>query len=91
MATLVLAADPAPGDGVAVLGTTLVLKQFHNPAGRWYQQPPPGWTLVGGASNAGAGVQRFFSDQQLQELVARSTRANPADWSCAPCPNGVSA
>ena len=68
----VLAADPGPGDGITVLGTTLVLKQFcerpihgpgiscHRVAGRW---------LVGGASNAGAGVlRRFFSDAQLEEL-----------------------
>jgi sugar (pentulose or hexulose) kinase len=68
----VLAADPAELDGVAVLGTTLVLKQWsprpitgpgvscHRLAGRW---------LVGGASNAGAGVlRRFFSDAQLVEL-----------------------
>ena len=68
----VLAADLKPGDGVAVLGTTLVLKQFSDHplqgpgiscqrvAGRW---------LVGGASNAGAGVlRRFFSEAQLVEL-----------------------
>ncbi len=68
----VLAAEPADGDGVTVLGTTLVLKQWsphpiegpgvscHRVAGRW---------LVGGASNAGGGVLRqFFSDAQLAEL-----------------------
>ncbi|MFM2080269.1 MAG: hypothetical protein RLZZ219_951 [Cyanobacteriota bacterium] len=68
----VLAADPRAGDGVTVLGTTLVLKQFspvpiagpgvscQRLGGRW---------LVGGASNAGAGVlRRFFSDAQLLEL-----------------------
>ena len=68
----VLAAEPQEGDGVAVLGTTLVLKQFapaplhgpgvnnHRIAGRW---------PVGGASNAGGGVLRqFFSEQQLSEL-----------------------
>lgn len=68
----VLAADLQPGDGVTVLGTTLVLKQYSDQplqgpgvscqrlAGRW---------LVGGASNAGAGVLRhFFSDAQLAEL-----------------------
>jgi len=68
----VLAADPQPGDGVTVLGTTLVLKQFsatpvqgpgiscQRLAGRW---------LVGGASNAGAGVLRqFFADALLPEL-----------------------
>jgi sugar (pentulose or hexulose) kinase len=68
----VLAADPQERDGVAVLGTTLVLKQWsprpiegpgvscHRLAGRW---------LVGGASNAGAGVlRRFYSDSELTEL-----------------------
>jgi sugar (pentulose or hexulose) kinase len=68
----VLAAEPGEGDGIAVLGTTLVLKQFcpqpihgpgiscHRVGGRW---------LVGGASNAGAGVlRRFFTDAQLGEL-----------------------
>jgi sugar (pentulose or hexulose) kinase len=67
-----LGADLQPGDGVTVLGTTLVLKQFSDQplqgpgiscqrvAGRW---------LVGGASNAGAGVlRRFFTDAQLMEL-----------------------
>jgi sugar (pentulose or hexulose) kinase len=75
----VLAADPQERDGVAVLGTTLVLKQWsprpiegpgvscHRLAGRW---------LVGGASNAGAGVlRRFFSDSQLREL---SRQINPS-------------
>ncbi|MCP9929118.1 FGGY-family carbohydrate kinase [Cyanobium sp. CH-040] len=68
----VLAAAPGDQDGVCVLGTTLVLKQWcpraiqapgvscHRVAGRW---------LVGGASNAGGGVlRRFFSDDQLTEL-----------------------
>ena len=68
----VLAADLQESDGAAVLGTTLVLKQFSDRplqgpgiscqrvAGRW---------LVGGASNAGAGVLRtLFSDAQLVEL-----------------------
>ena len=68
----VLAADPKPGDGITVLGTTLVMKCFtetplqapgvtsHRVGGRW---------LCGGASNAGAGVLRsFYSDDQLVEL-----------------------
>ena len=68
----VLAAAPGEGDGVTVLGTTLVLKQWvphplqgpgiscHRLNGRW---------LVGGASNAGAGVLlNFFSERDLQEL-----------------------
>ncbi len=68
----VLAAAPAAGDGVTVLGSTLVVKRFspipiqgpgiscHRLAGQW---------LIGGASNAGAAVlRRFFSDEQLVEL-----------------------
>jgi sugar (pentulose or hexulose) kinase len=68
----VLAAEPREGDGVTVLGTTLVLKQFvskpisaagiscHRVAGKW---------LAGGASNAGAGIlRRFFSDALVVEL-----------------------
>jgi sugar (pentulose or hexulose) kinase len=68
----VLAAEPEEGDGVTVLGTTLVLKRFvpkpitaagvscHRIAGKW---------LAGGASNAGAGILRqFFSDAMVVEL-----------------------
>jgi sugar (pentulose or hexulose) kinase len=75
----VLAASPRAGDGIAVLGTTLVLKQFspmpiqgpgiscHRVAGQW---------LVGGASNGGAGIlRRFFSDSQITEL---SRQINPS-------------
>ena len=74
----VLAANPRPGDGITVLGTTLVMKCFtktplhapgvtsHRVGGRW---------LCGGASNAGAGVlRRFYSDDQLSEL---SRQINP--------------
>ncbi len=65
------------GIGITSLGSTLVLKQLsvnrieapgygvysHRYGGRW---------LVGGASNAGAGVlRRYFSDAQLADLSAR--------------------
>ncbi|MEB3361432.1 MAG: FGGY-family carbohydrate kinase [Synechococcaceae cyanobacterium] len=68
----VLAADPQPGDGITVLGTTLVLKQFSpvpiEAPGISCQRVDGRW-LVGGASNAGAGVlRRFFDDDQLREL-----------------------
>ncbi len=68
----VLAADPRSGDGVTVLGTTLALKQFSprpiRAPGVSCQRLAGQW-LVGGASNAGAGVLRqFFSDEQLVEL-----------------------
>jgi sugar (pentulose or hexulose) kinase len=67
-----LAADPSQEDGLTVLGTTLVLKQFvptpieakgvscHRLNGRW---------LVGGASNTGAEIlSRAFSPTQLRDL-----------------------
>ena len=86
----VLAADPGPGDGITVLGTTLVLKQFcaqpiqgpgiscHRVAGRW---------LVGGASNAGGGVLRqFFSDGQLAELSRQIDPRHPSGLHLRPLP-----
>ena len=86
----VLAADAGPGDGLAVLGTTLVLKQ-------WVEQPIQGtgiscqrlagrW-LVGGASNAGGGVlRRFFSDEQLQELSRQIDPDRPSGLQLRPLP-----
>lgn len=84
----VLAADPGPGDGITVLGTTLVLKQWapgpisgpgvssHRLAGRW---------LVGGAANAGAGVLRqFFSDVQLAELSRQIDPRRPSGLELRP-------
>jgi sugar (pentulose or hexulose) kinase len=86
----VLAADPGPGDGITVLGTTLVLKRFcdqpiqgpgiscHRVAGRW---------LVGGASNAGAGVLRqVFSDGQLAELSRQIDPSHPSGLDLLPLP-----
>lgn len=86
----VLAADPGPGDGITVLGTTLVLKRFcaqpiqgpgiscHRVGGRW---------LVGGASNAGAGVLRqFFSDGQLAELSRQIDPAQTSGLQLRPLP-----
>ncbi len=83
-----LAANPQAGDGITLLGTTLVLKQFcdkpiqapgvscHRVAGRW---------LVGGASNAGAGIlRRFFSDDQLIELSRQINPAQPSGLSLRP-------
>ena len=84
----VLAANPQPGDGITVLGTTLVLKQFvpepiegpgiscHRLAGRW---------LVGGASNAGCAVlRRFYSDQQLMELSRQIDPRRPSGLALRP-------
>ncbi len=87
----VLAADPQPGDGITVLGTTLVLKQFcplpiqgpgiscHRVGGRW---------LVGGASNAGAGVLRqFFTDGQLSELSRQIDPRQASGLALRPLPS----
>ena len=86
----VLAVDPQPGDGVTALGTTLALKQFsprpicapgvscQRLAGQW---------LLGGASNAGAGVLRqFFSDAQLVELSRQIDPRRPSGLSLRPLP-----
>ena len=84
----VLAADPLPSDGIAVLGTTLVLKQFvpepllgpglscHRVAGRW---------LLGGASNAGAGIlRRFFNDAQIAALSRQIDPGQPTGLQLRP-------
>ncbi|MCT0206707.1 FGGY-family carbohydrate kinase [Synechococcus sp. CS-1332] len=84
----VLAADPQPGDGITVLGTTLVLKQFvdaplagaglsnHRVAGCW---------LAGGASNAGAGVlRRFFDDERIAELSRQIAPDRPTGLNLLP-------
>jgi sugar (pentulose or hexulose) kinase len=86
----VLAADPQPGDGVTVLGTTLALKQFSpqpiRAAGVSCQRLAGRW-LVGGASNAGAGVLRqFFSDQQLLELSRQIDPRHPSGLALRPLP-----
>ncbi|MEB3256666.1 MAG: FGGY-family carbohydrate kinase [Synechococcaceae cyanobacterium] len=86
----VLAADPADGDGISVLGTTLVLKQFvpgpiegpgvscHRVAGRW---------LAGGASNGGAGLLlRFFTPDQLEELSRQIDPDHPTGLQLRPIP-----
>lgn len=66
-----------PGVGVTSLGTTLVLKQLSKkrieaPEYGVYSHKFGELWLVGGASNAGAGVLRqFFDDARLAELSAR--------------------
>jgi len=87
----VLATAPGEGDGVTVLGTTLVLKQFvasplagagvscHRVDGRW---------LAGGASNAGAGVlRRFFSDALVAELSRQIDPERPTGLALRPLPS----
>ncbi len=87
----VLAAAPRDHEGVAVLGSTLVLKLFvahpiqaagvscHRVAGRW---------LVGGASNAGGVVlRRFFTDQQLRQLSRQIDIRRPSGLDLLPLPS----
>ena len=86
----VLAADPRSGDGVTVLGTTLALKQFSprpiRAPGVSCQRLAGQW-LVGGASNAGAGVlRRFFSDEQLAELSRQIDPRRPSGLELRPLP-----
>jgi sugar (pentulose or hexulose) kinase len=81
------------GVGLTSLGTTLVLKQLaeqrieapeygiysHRMGERW---------LVGGASNAGAGVlKQFFDDAQLAELSRRIDPATDSPLDYYPLPN----
>ncbi|MBM5813948.1 MAG: sugar kinase [Cyanobacteria bacterium M_DeepCast_100m_m1_067] len=86
----VLAAEPQSGDGITVLGTSLVLKQFspvpiegagiscHRVNGRW---------LVGGASNAGAGIlRRFFCDDQIAALSRQIDPHQPSGLTLRPLP-----
>ncbi len=86
----VLAAEPADDEGLAVLGTTLVLKQFidrpiqapglscHRLGGRW---------LIGGASNAGGGVlRRFFSDAEIRRLSRQIDPSRPSGLRLRPLP-----
>ena len=86
----VMAVDAGPGDGIAVLGTTLALKQWSSQpiaaagvssqllAGRW---------LVGGASNAGGGVlAQFFADDQLVELSRQINPQRPSGLQLRPLP-----
>ena len=85
-----LAADPGPDDGVTILGTTTVLKQWadgpcsgpgissHRVGDRW---------LVGGASNGGAGVLlRFFGVEQLDELSRSIDWRRPSGLQLRPLP-----
>jgi len=87
----VLAAAPGAGEAITVLGTTLVLKQFttapieapgvssHRVDGRW---------LVGGASNAGAGIlSRFFSDSELGRLSRQIDPRRPSGLALRPLPS----
>lgn len=87
-AAFIAAGVDEPGVGVTSLGTTLVLKQLSEkridaPEYGVYSHRYGGLWLVGGASNAGAGVLRnFFDDAQLAALSARidPLRDSPSDY-----------
>ena len=86
----VLAANPGDGDGITVLGTTLVMKRFTRQpiqgAGITQHRIGTRW-LCGGASNAGAGVLRcYFSDAQLDELSRQIDPDQDSGLSYRPLP-----
>lgn len=66
-----------PGDAVTSLGSTLVLKvvsdkPINNSSYGVYSQPYGQHWLVGGASNSGGAVLRYyFNDEQMRELTKR--------------------
>jgi D-ribulokinase len=80
-----------PGDGVSVLGTTLILKgvsdrPVHDPAGAVYAHAHPdgGW-LPGGASNVGArALQAAFPGRELAELDGLAQAHEPAGGAIYP-------
>lgn len=79
------------GDGVSVLGTTLILKgvsdrPVHDPAGAVYAHAHPdgGW-LPGGASNVGArALQAAFPGRELAELDGLAQSREPAGGAIYP-------
>lgn len=85
----VMAAGAAqPGDGVTILGSTLVVKVvserplFSAPHGI-YSQPYGNHWLVGGASNSGGAVlAHFFTPAELQRLSQQiaPTQPSPLDY-----------
>jgi sugar (pentulose or hexulose) kinase len=86
----VLAAEPGRGDGITVLGTTLVLKQFSpvpiEGAGISCHRVNGDW-LVGGASNAGAGIlRRFFNDGEIAALSRQIDPSQPSGLTLRPLP-----
>jgi sugar (pentulose or hexulose) kinase len=87
-AAFIAAGVDETGVGVTTLGTTLVLKQLSEqrieaPEYGVYSHRYGGLWLVGGASNAGAGVlRRYFDDEQLAALSKRvdPTGDSPLDY-----------
>lgn len=81
-----------PGIGVTSLGTTLVLKQLSTkrieaPEYGVYSHRFGDLWLVGGASNAGAGVLRqFFDDARIAELSLRIDPAQDSPMDYYPLP-----
>jgi len=77
-------------NGLTVLGTTLVLKQFVDRPiqAPWGERAPPGSTLAcGGSLQQRCGVLRqFFSDQQLAELSRQIDPSRPSGLQLQPLP-----
>lgn len=85
------AGGAAPGGGVSVLGTTLVLKTaglapVGDPSGAVYShRHPDGWWLPGGASSTGArALAEWFGGRDLAALDEAAGRLGPAGTICYP-------
>lgn len=78
------------GDAVTSLGSTLVLKviseiPINNPARGVYSQPYGNRWLVGGASNSGGAVLRYyFNDEQMLELSKKLKPGIPTNLNYYP-------
>ena len=78
------------GDAVTSLGSTLVLKvisdrPINNPVHGVYSQPYGNHWLVGGASNSGGAVLRYyFNDKQMLELSKRLKPCEPTNLNYYP-------
>lgn len=79
-----------PGDAVTSLGSTLVVKvvsdfPVNDPERGIYSQPYDKFWLVGGASNSGGAVLKyFFTPQQMQTLSSQINPETPANLNYYP-------
>ena len=86
----VLAVGPQPGDGITVLGSTMVLKQvcpspIQGPG--VYSHPLGAQWICGGASNAGGAVlRRFFDERSLVWLSRQIDPTRPSGLDYLPLP-----
>ena len=73
--------SPQPGDAVTSLGSSLVVKvvsdvELNDPASGIYSQPYDQYWLVGGASNSGGAVLKFYFTSQQMKTMSQHVRAD---------------